>query len=87
MMETRTNLLLQARDSAVTDAGLLHLAKLTKLHELNLRGTGVTERGVKQIQQALPDCKIDYQNKSTVRTHPGREANEKRLNLINEPSR
>lgn len=75
---------LTLNQTQVTDAGLLPLAKLPKLHELNLRGTRVTERGIKQIQQALPDCKIDYQNKTTVRTLPGREPNEKRLNLINE---
>ena len=38
---------------------LLSLAKLPKLRELNIRDTRVTERGVLQIQQALPDCRID----------------------------
>ena len=60
------------------------MAKLPKLHELNLRGTRVTERGIKQIQQALPDCKIDYQNKTTIRALLGREPNMNRLNPINE---
>jgi hypothetical protein len=42
----------------VTDAGLVHLKGLTKLRALKLNGTNVTAGGVKQLQQALPNCKI-----------------------------
>ena len=42
----------------VTDAGLVHLKRLTKLKYLNLRDTKVTDASVKKLQQALPNCKI-----------------------------
>lgn len=42
----------------VTDAGLKHLKKLTKLKELNLSVTFVSQEAAKQLQAALPDCKI-----------------------------
>ena len=44
----------------VTDAGLEYLKGLTKLQWLNLLGTAVTADGVRQFQQALPNCKIVY---------------------------
>lgn len=37
----------------------LHLAKLHHLRGLTLTGTKVTDAGVKSLQQALPDCKIE----------------------------
>ena len=43
----------------VTDAGLEHLKVLTKLDWLQFRNTKVTAAGIKQLQQALPNCKID----------------------------
>ena len=47
-------------DTKVTDAGLEHLKGLTKLQELALGKTKVTAAGIKQLQQALPNCKIDH---------------------------
>ena len=39
--------------------GLFHLKVLTKLDWLQFRNTKVTAAGIKQLQQALPNCKID----------------------------
>ena len=49
---------LQLHDTEVTDAGLLHLKGLTSLEELNLIRTKVTDAGVKELQAALPKCRI-----------------------------
>jgi len=38
----------------------LHLKGLTKLKDLHLSGTKVTDAGVNQLQQALPNCKIEH---------------------------
>jgi hypothetical protein len=43
----------------VTDAGLMHLQEQTQLGELDLRNTKFTNQGVKKLDQALPNCKID----------------------------
>jgi Leucine-rich repeat (LRR) protein len=42
----------------VTDAGLEYLQGLTRLQELSLEETDVSDRAVKRLQQALPNCKI-----------------------------
>ena len=42
----------------ITDAGLERLKRLSELQYLFLYNTHVTERGVKELQQALPNCKI-----------------------------
>lgn len=45
----------------VTNSGLNDLAKLANVEELDLRGcTGLTADGIKQLQQALPDCRIAW---------------------------
>jgi len=44
----------------ITDAGLVHLKGLTNLKDLNLRSTSVTDEGVQKLQQALPNCRINY---------------------------
>jgi hypothetical protein len=43
-------------DSTISDIGLEHLKGLTQLHGLYLGGTKVTGKGVKRLQQALPNC-------------------------------
>jgi hypothetical protein len=50
--------LLNLGDTQVTDAGLVHLKGLTSLHTLSLSGSKVSEAGVKDLQAALPKCKI-----------------------------
>ena len=47
-------------DKQITDAGLVHLRGMTHLEELVLIDTKVTAEGVKKLQEALPNCKIDY---------------------------
>jgi hypothetical protein len=42
----------------VTDAGLESLKKLANLRTLVLKGTRVTDEGVKEFQRALPNCKV-----------------------------
>jgi serine/threonine protein kinase len=44
----------------ITDAGLPHLKRLQRLKNLNLNSTRVTAAGVADLQQALPDCKIEW---------------------------
>lgn len=42
----------------VSDAGLVHLNGLTSLQSLSFENTQVTDGGVKDLQAALPKCKI-----------------------------
>ena len=42
----------------VIDAGLEHVKELTKLRELFLDATQVTDTGIRNVQQALPNCEI-----------------------------
>ena len=44
----------------MTDAGLEHLQRMKQLIEIYLGGTRVTAAGVKKLQQALPNCRIDF---------------------------
>jgi hypothetical protein len=43
----------------ITDAGLAHLAGLAYLRRLVVGRTHVTDEGVKKLQQALPNCRIE----------------------------
>jgi hypothetical protein len=43
----------------VTDAGLMHLAHMTKLAMLDVRGTNITAQGEMKLRQALPDCFVN----------------------------
>ena len=52
--------MLDLTGSKVSDAGLKHLNGLTRLRTLRLWDTQVTDSGVNKLQQALPNCKIDY---------------------------
>jgi hypothetical protein len=51
---------LNLRRLPIDDDDLQYLQALTDLEELDLRGTQVTEEGVKKLQEALPDCKIEH---------------------------
>ena len=42
----------------ITDAGLVNLRGLTQLQELDLRDTLVSDKGVNDLQKALPKCNI-----------------------------
>ena len=42
----------------ITDAGLVHLQDLTELTQLDLSNTKVTDAGIAELQQSLPNCKI-----------------------------
>jgi hypothetical protein len=44
----------------VTDAGLEDLQELSGLRYLSLSWTQITPKGVKKLQEALPDCEIVY---------------------------
>jgi serine/threonine protein kinase/Leucine-rich repeat (LRR) protein len=44
--------------SSFSDEGVAHLAPLTQLKELDLRGTQVTNAGVKKLHTSLPKCRI-----------------------------
>ncbi len=43
----------------ITDADLQYILPLVQLRHLNLSYTKVTGAGVKRLQEALPNCKID----------------------------
>jgi len=45
-------------DTQVTDAGLVHLEGMKGLKTLDLNKTKITDAGLKNIQQALPTCRI-----------------------------
>jgi hypothetical protein len=44
----------------VTDEGIQCLSGLTKLKQLNVRGTSVTEDGARSLQESLPSTMISY---------------------------
>jgi hypothetical protein len=44
----------------VTDSGLQHLRRLTKLRQVNVRMTQVTSAGAKELQRNLPKAMISY---------------------------
>ena len=44
--------------SEITDGGLVHLEDLPKLEKLFVFQTQVSDEGVKNLQQALPNCKV-----------------------------
>ena len=53
-------IVLALAQTSITDAGLKHRHKLTKPKELNLSVTFVSRQAAKQLQAALPDCKIRW---------------------------
>ena len=49
--------------NAVTDKGLAHLKRLKKLKNLDVNMTQVTAAGVADLEQAVPGCKVQWQDK------------------------
>ncbi|MDZ7617715.1 MAG: hypothetical protein U1E05_11960 [Patescibacteria group bacterium] len=45
---------------AISDKGLEHLGRLKRLEDLSLGDAAVSANAVKSLQQALPQCKIDW---------------------------
>jgi len=56
----------------LSDAEITHLTTLSSLVSLNIRGTPVSPAGVATLQNALPNCKIEWDDplKSTTSTKP-----------------
>ena len=44
--------------TAITDVGLEHLKDLKKLKQLSLRGTNVTDAGVRKLKLSLPQTEF-----------------------------
>jgi hypothetical protein len=58
-------------DTHVSDNGLGHLRELTKLKRLLLVGNlQITDKGVKELQQALPNCEIRHSFTTNSRPPP-----------------
>jgi len=61
-LEGLTNLeYLDLTGTQVSDEGLQHLKGLAKLEHLDLSDTHVTPQGIKELQEALPNCLIDWE--------------------------
>jgi hypothetical protein len=54
----------------VTDAGLASLRELPALRYVDLRGTGVTEHGVRELERALPELETDFEPAPRVAAGP-----------------
>jgi hypothetical protein len=50
---------IDAGGADMTDAGLKHLHAMTQLRRLQLSAGQITDQGVKDLQEALPQCKIE----------------------------
>ena len=55
---------LDLRNTDVTDAGLEYIKSLIQLQIVDLRYSKVTDDGVKDLQKALPNCKIEHEESS-----------------------
>jgi len=49
---------LDLQGTSVTDASIPVLKVMTALKTLNLEKTQISDRGVRELQKALPNCKI-----------------------------
>ncbi len=56
----RRPVLIDLSDTDVTDADLVALEGLSSLQTLRLYRTAVTEKAVKRLQRALPNCRIQW---------------------------
>jgi len=55
---------LRISDCPVTDRGVRRLRRLSNLTELTLSGTRISSRGRAELQDALPNCRIQLENVS-----------------------
>ena len=49
---------LQLNGTQISDDGVKHLARLSRLQRLDLSNTQISDDGVKKLKQALPNCRI-----------------------------
>ena len=56
-------------NSAISDAGLVHLRGLNKLAELDVRGTRVTPAGVEWLRSVLPQARVLSEADSSGEPH------------------
>ena len=49
---------LRLNDTVVSDAAVTFLEQLTNLRILHLSGTNLTEAGILELEDALPNCQI-----------------------------
>jgi len=47
-------------ESQATDEGLTHFCEMSDLEYFAVYSPHVTPEGVKKLQEALPNCKIEY---------------------------
>ncbi len=47
-------------DTQINDAAVKYFKNFKKLRSINLLRTKVTERGARELKQALPNCSISY---------------------------
>jgi hypothetical protein len=59
--------------TSVTDTGLARLRGMKALFNVNVYATGVTEQGIRRLQEHLPRCEIDVNESpldKLLRLHP-----------------
>ena len=56
--------------TAISDAGLVHLKPLKNLKTLDLTETAITPAGIADLQSALPDCKIAWDDPAKATSPP-----------------
>jgi hypothetical protein len=52
---------LNVAGSQISDDAIVHLKQFPKLKILRVNGTGITGAGVRELQQALPTCRVSIQ--------------------------
>ena len=58
-LKNATNLkVLSLKDTTITDAAVQFLETLQTLEQLDVSGTRLTLKGVKQLERALPECRV-----------------------------
>jgi hypothetical protein len=52
--------ILDLRGNRITDEGIMQLTKIANLERIYLGETRVTIDGMKRLQDALPNCQVNY---------------------------